>query len=104
MQPFVKLFALIALLLLPLRVAEAHASPSPDAVIAALDLGHCSGGDVGKQHGRAHAHCPIVGEAIADAVLLDARFPTPLSLAAISVSRGPKGLGPQAATPPPRGF
>jgi hypothetical protein len=101
MHRFVTLLALVSLLMLPFRIAEARADPSPDAVIAALDLGHCSG-DLGKQHGRVHAHCSIVGEAAADAASLADRLPVRLGRAALPAAKRARGLAARAPTPPPR--
>jgi hypothetical protein len=102
MQRVVKLLAILFLLLLPVRIAQAHGAGSPDAMIAALDLGHCSGATADKQHGRIHAHCSIVGDAASDMAALGDPFLVTAARPASFAAVGSMGPGPQAATPPPR--
>lgn len=97
-----KLVAILALLLLPMRLAEARSSASPDAVIAALDLGHCSGADLDKQHGRTHVHCSIVIAGAVGTAEVVPPFPSLLSLVRPARMTSSDGTERRAPTPPPR--
>jgi hypothetical protein len=102
---FLRLLAMAAILLMPLRLAEAAgAHPSPHALEVVLDLGHCPGADgPSKLHPRGHAHCGISGAELS----LPPSWTEPDLFAGplhppLPASPRARGLGPEAPTPPPR--
>jgi hypothetical protein len=100
-----KLLAILAMLLLPLRLAEAAAGPAfaHDATVA-FDLGHCSGDEApAKQHPRAHVHCGMGSAQLAASMPpLDAWIENDKAASFLAHDQHVRAVRVDAPTPPPR--